>query len=130
MMKMKETESIRDYVGRLIGIVNLIRLLSKAFPDHKVVEKIIVFVPQRFEAKNFAIEKSNDLLTLSIAELTHKLHAQQQRNTLNTSEKALVALKKIQGSSLIRSFQKESQTIIKRRVCSLCATLAKGQTML
>lgn len=36
-------------------------------------------MPQRFEAKIYSIEDSNDLLTPSIAELTHKLHAQEQK---------------------------------------------------
>lgn len=64
------------------------RLLGEAFPNHKKVEKIIFYVHQRFEANISAIEE-NDLLIVSIAKLTHKLHVQEQRDTLsgiNTSE--------------------------------------------
>lgn len=53
---MKDIESVKDYSDRLMGIVNQVRLLGEKFPNRKVVEKIIVFIPQRFEAKNFAIE--------------------------------------------------------------------------
>eukprot|EP00258_Populus_trichocarpa_P043537 XP_024459556.1 uncharacterized protein LOC112328004 [Populus trichocarpa] len=45
LMKMKDNESVKDYSGRLMDIVNQMRLLGKAFTDHKVVEKIMVSVP-------------------------------------------------------------------------------------
>lgn len=57
---------------------------------------IIVYVPKRFEAKISAIKESHDLPTLSIVERRHKLHAQEQRDTLrgvgiDSSKQALVA---------------------------------------
>ena len=44
-----------------------------------MVEKIMVSLPQKFEAKIFAIEESCDLQHLTIAELISKLHIQEQR---------------------------------------------------
>ncbi|RVW48912.1 hypothetical protein CK203_091191 [Vitis vinifera] len=76
---MKDDESVKDYSGRLMDVVNQIQLLGEAFTDQKVVEKIMVSVPQKFEAKISAIEESCDLQTLIIVELTSKLHAQEQR---------------------------------------------------
>jgi hypothetical protein len=55
-MKMRDNEYVKDYSSRLIDVVNQMRLLYKAFADHKVVEKIMVSVPQKFEAKISAIE--------------------------------------------------------------------------
>ena len=78
LMKMKDDESIKDYSGRLMDVVNQIRLLGEAFTNQKVVENIMVSVPQNFEAKIFAIEESCDLQTLTIVELTSKLHAQEK----------------------------------------------------
>ncbi|KAL6348908.1 hypothetical protein AAG906_033564 [Vitis piasezkii] len=75
LMKMKDNESVKDYSSRLMDVVNQMRLLGEAFIDQKVVEKIMVSVPQKFEAKIFAIEESCDLQSLTIAELTIKLHA-------------------------------------------------------
>ena len=43
-MKMKDNESVKDYYSRLMDVVSQMRLLSKTFTDHKVVEKIMVFV--------------------------------------------------------------------------------------
>ncbi|RVX01547.1 Retrovirus-related Pol polyprotein from transposon TNT 1-94 [Vitis vinifera] len=85
-MKMKDDESVKDYSGRLMDVVNQIRLLGEAFTDQKVVEKIMVSVPQKFEAKISAIEESYDLQTLTIVELTSKLHAQEQRVLMRGDE--------------------------------------------
>ena len=73
LMKMKDNESVKDYSSRLMDVVNQMRLLGEAFTDQKVVEKIMVSVPQKFEAKISAIEESCDLQSLTIAELTSKL---------------------------------------------------------
>ena len=62
------------------------RLLGEAFTDQKVVEKIMVSVPQKFETKISAIEESCDLQTLTIVELTSKLHAQEQRVLMRGDE--------------------------------------------
>ncbi|WJZ82104.1 hypothetical protein VitviT2T_001894 [Vitis vinifera] len=79
LMKMKDNESVKDYSSKLMDVVNQMRFLGEAFTDQKVVEKIMVSVPQKFEAKISAIEESCDLQSLTIAELTNKLHAQEQR---------------------------------------------------
>ncbi|RVW71560.1 Retrovirus-related Pol polyprotein from transposon TNT 1-94 [Vitis vinifera] len=50
-MKMKDNESMKDYSSRLMDVVNQMKLLGEAFTDQKVVEKIMVSVPQKFEAK-------------------------------------------------------------------------------
>jgi hypothetical protein len=83
---MKDNESVKDYSGRLMDVVNQMRLLGKAFTDHKVVKKIMVSVPQKFEAKISAIEESCDMNNLTIAELTSKLHVQEQRVQMRDEE--------------------------------------------
>jgi len=55
LMKMKDNESVKDYSGILMDVVNQMRLIGKTFEDHKVVEKIMMSVPQKFEAKISAI---------------------------------------------------------------------------
>ena len=54
--------------------------------NQKVVEKMIVSLPQKFEGKISAIEESCDLNTLSIAELTSKLLVQEQRVLMRDEE--------------------------------------------
>ena len=76
-MKMKDGETVKTYTSRLMDIVNQMKLLGKVFEDQKVVEKIMVSLSQKFEAKISAIEESCYLNTLSIAELTSKLYVQE-----------------------------------------------------
>ncbi|KAF7801714.1 Retrovirus-related Pol polyprotein from transposon TNT 1-94 [Senna tora] len=49
-------------------------------PDSKVVEKILVTLPERFEAKISALEEICDLIEITLAELLNALHAQEQRS--------------------------------------------------
>eukprot|EP00257_Ricinus_communis_P015262 XP_015573141.1 uncharacterized protein LOC107261054 [Ricinus communis] len=76
LLKMKDDELVKDYSSRMMDLVNQIRLYGEALPDQRVVEKIMVSVPRKFEAKILAIEESCDLQRLTVAELTSKLVAQ------------------------------------------------------
>ncbi|XP_048235701.1 uncharacterized protein LOC125371208 [Ricinus communis] len=69
MLQMKDDELIKDYSTRLMDIVNQIRLYGEKLPDEKVVEKVMINVPQRFEAKTSTIEESCDMTSLTISEL-------------------------------------------------------------
>ena len=51
LMKMKEAETVKSYSGRLMDVVNQMKLLGEDVEDQKVVEKIMVSLPQKFEAK-------------------------------------------------------------------------------
>ncbi|GJR75473.1 retrovirus-related pol polyprotein from transposon TNT 1-94 [Tanacetum coccineum] len=56
-------------------------------PKAKVVEKMMISVPPKFEAKISAIEESCDLDTLMVSELTSKLQAQEQRVSIRSGVK-------------------------------------------
>lgn len=45
----KESESIKEYSNRLMKVVNRIRLLGEDLLDSRIVEKVLVIVPERFE---------------------------------------------------------------------------------
>ncbi|XP_031127533.1 uncharacterized protein LOC116029625 [Ipomoea triloba] len=81
MQKMNERESLKDYSERLKKVVNKIRLLGEELPDDRVVEKILVTLPERFESKISSLEESRDLSEISLADLLHALEAQEQRRT-------------------------------------------------
>ena len=76
---MKETESIKEYSDRLLDIANRIRLLGSAFKDSRIVEKILVTVPEKFEASISALENTKDLTQITLAEILNALQAQEQR---------------------------------------------------
>ncbi|KAA8533766.1 hypothetical protein F0562_031283 [Nyssa sinensis] len=86
MHKMKEGETVKEYAGKLMEIVNKIKLFGEPFPDSKIVEKMLISLPARFEPKISAIEESCDLTRLTVAELISKLHAQEQRTSLRDDE--------------------------------------------
>ena len=61
VLKMKDSESVKDYRDRLMRIVNQVRLLGEDLTDKRIVEKVLVSVPKRFEAKISSFEDSKDL---------------------------------------------------------------------
>jgi len=70
---MKETETIKEYFDRLLIVVNKIRLLREDLPDRRIVEKVLVSLPERFEAKISSLEDSRDLTKISLIELMNSL---------------------------------------------------------
>ena len=70
---MQEDETISKYSDRISLIINNIRLLGEDFPDSKIVEKVLVTLPERFESKISYLEESKDLNKISIGELMSAL---------------------------------------------------------
>ena len=63
-------------------IVNKIRSLGEEFPDARIVEKVLVTLPERFESKRSSLEESRDLSQISLAELMNALQSQEQSRAL------------------------------------------------
>ena len=79
---MKESETIKEYSDRLLGIANKVRLLGTEFADSRIVEKILVIVPERYEASITILENTKDLSKITLAEVLHALQAQEQRRLM------------------------------------------------
>ncbi|XP_075095351.1 uncharacterized protein LOC142173625 [Nicotiana tabacum] len=77
-LRMQDDETIAKSSDRISLIVNKIRLLDEDFKDDRIVEKILVTIPERFESKISFLEESKDLSTISVAELISALQAQEQ----------------------------------------------------
>jgi len=91
---MQEDETIVKYSDKISFIVNKIRLLGEDFKDDRIVEKILVTIPERFESKISSLEESKDLSTISVEELISALQAQEQRRAFrqdNVTEGAFYA---------------------------------------
>ncbi|KAJ8760425.1 hypothetical protein K2173_015092 [Erythroxylum novogranatense] len=94
MQRMKESEGFKDYVNKLITIVNKIRLFGENFPDNRIVEKILVTLPEKYEAKISSLEGSKDLSKITVVELINALQAVEQRRAIRdekTTEGAFIA---------------------------------------
>jgi gag-polypeptide of LTR copia-type len=78
-MKMKESESVSDYIMRVQAMVNQLIRNDEALIDARVVEKILRSLTDNFENVVCAIEDSKDLAKLTVDELASSLEAHEQR---------------------------------------------------
>ncbi|KAJ8747501.1 hypothetical protein K2173_013763 [Erythroxylum novogranatense] len=72
-LNMQEDETIGKYADQISIIVNNIRLLGEDFADKRIVEKVLVTIPERFESKISSLEESKDLNNISLGELMSAL---------------------------------------------------------
>ena len=96
-LKMKESDTIKDFSSHISKLVNQVRLLGEEFPESRIVEKMLVSLPEKFEHKICSLEDSKDFFEMSFQELVNALQAVEQRQAYRqegTSENALVAVYK------------------------------------
>ncbi|KAH0740583.1 hypothetical protein KY290_033626 [Solanum tuberosum] len=79
MQKMKDSETIKEYTDRLLNIANHVRLLGSTFNEARIVEKILVTVPKRFEAIITTLENTKDLSSITLTQLLSAFQAQEKR---------------------------------------------------
>ena len=79
---MKKTETIKSYADKLLSIANKVHLLSKDFPDKRIVQKILVTILEKYESKIPALEELKDLSNITIGELVNALQVQEQRRMM------------------------------------------------
>ncbi|KAK9105840.1 hypothetical protein Scep_022684 [Stephania cephalantha] len=93
MQRMKESETIKEYSDKLLSIVNKVRLLGDEFPDKRIIQKILVTAPEKYEATIASLENSKDLARITLAELLNALQAQEQRRLMRQESSIEGALK-------------------------------------
>ncbi|XP_022848701.1 uncharacterized protein LOC111371002 [Olea europaea var. sylvestris] len=89
-LKMKDSEAVKEYADRLMKVVNKIRLLGDDLPDRRIVEKVLISLPEKFEAKISSLEDSRDLSSITLSELVNALQATEQRRLLRQEEQVEV----------------------------------------
>ncbi|XP_044473243.1 uncharacterized protein LOC123201750 [Mangifera indica] len=92
VLKMKEAETVKEYADRVLKVVNQIRLMGETLSNQRVVEKILVTVPERYEAKISSLEDSKDFSELTLSEVLNALKAQDQRRALRQEDSTEQAL--------------------------------------
>ena len=93
-LKMKDSDTIKEFSSNVSKIVNQITLLGEEVQESRVVEKVLVSLLEKFENKICSLEDSKDFTELSLQELINALQAVEQRQTFrqeNLSEEAFVA---------------------------------------
>ncbi|XP_006593108.2 uncharacterized protein LOC114378778 [Glycine soja] len=77
LQRMEESETIKEYLNKLLGIANKIKLLESDFAYSRIVDKILVTVLERYEASIASLENTKDLSKITLAEVLHALQAQE-----------------------------------------------------
>ena len=62
------------------------KLLGKDFSDERIIQKILVTLPEKYESKISSLEESKDLSSISLAKLVNALQALEQRRTIRKEE--------------------------------------------
>ncbi|XP_031259650.1 uncharacterized protein LOC116117766 [Pistacia vera] len=89
---MKDAETINEYANRIMKVVNQIRLMGETLSDQRIMEKIKVSIPKRYEAKITSLEDSKNFSDLTLSEVINALKAQDQRRAIRHEEFAESAL--------------------------------------
>ncbi|GKV30445.1 hypothetical protein SLEP1_g39253 [Rubroshorea leprosula] len=98
VLRMNESETVKELLDRIMKIVNRIRLLGdEELSNKRVVEKVLVSLPKKFEHKISSLEDSKDLSKIPLTKLINSLQAVEQRKTLgfeSNVESAILAIEK------------------------------------
>ena len=60
LQKMKESDLVKEYYDRLLSIANKVRLLGSTLNDSRIVEKLLVTIPEKFEATITTLDNTKD----------------------------------------------------------------------
>ncbi|TXG72390.1 hypothetical protein EZV62_000969 [Acer yangbiense] len=82
IMHLEIAKEIWDELKERVGM----RLYGETVEDYKVVEKMLISLPKKFEAKVAAIKESCDLKKLTISEMISKLQAHEQRMSMRKDD--------------------------------------------
>ena len=91
-LRMKESENIQEYAGRVMAIVSKIRLLGEVVEEKRIVEKISLTLPERYESKISSLEDSGDITEIPFTEFVSALRALEQRRAMRQGEQSEGAL--------------------------------------
>jgi hypothetical protein len=83
-LKMSESESVDQFMTKVMGIMNQLRINGKNdLTDQRVVEKVLRSLPKKFEMVVIALLESKDLTKFSIEELIGSLLSHEARMNLD-----------------------------------------------
>ncbi|XP_038681362.1 uncharacterized protein LOC119982192 isoform X2 [Tripterygium wilfordii] len=78
-LPMQDTEMVKEFYNKVIDIVNQMRNLGEKVIDEKVVQKMLIILPERYDVVVVAIEELKDLTALKPEQLVGSLEAHEQR---------------------------------------------------
>ncbi|XP_074289437.1 uncharacterized protein LOC141614589 [Silene latifolia] len=113
-LKIKESESIKDYYTRVMDIINQMRGLGEVVEDSRVVEKILASLPPKYDYMVSIIEETKDIASLTVQELMGSLKAHEKRLERH-SEKSIESAFQSKLSIGSKEFEKNGESSDKKR---------------
>lgn len=98
-LRMKDSENIRDFTSKMIRLVNQLRLLGREITEERLVTKMLVSLPEKYEAKVSSLEEARYLTQITLKELVNALEGLEQRKAIrqkSAADFALIAKSKTQ----------------------------------
>ena len=81
--RMQESQRIREYYNQIVELMNQMRSLGESeLTEQKLVEKLLISLPESFDSIVTAIEESKDLTILPVQQLVSSLEAHEERKLL------------------------------------------------
>ncbi|KAK1428540.1 hypothetical protein QVD17_17376 [Tagetes erecta] len=78
-LKMKESETIDEFSGKLIGVTTKFKSLGSSLDDEIVVRKLLTSVPKKFLQIVASIEQCSEIENMSLEEAVGRLKAYEER---------------------------------------------------
>jgi hypothetical protein len=109
-LRMIESENVDQFMTRVMGIVNQIRLIGETITNQRIVEKILKSLPQKFEMVVTTILESKDLSSFSTDELigspvTHKTRLHLTDESISNAFKTQFSFSRGRGRGRSRGHQ-------------------------
>jgi hypothetical protein len=109
-LRMTSSENVDQFMTRLMGIVNQIRLTGETITDQRIVEKILISLPKKFEMVVTTILESKDLSSFSTDELigslvTHETRLHLTDESISNSFKTQFSFSRGRGRGRSRGHQ-------------------------
>src|SRR5438270_11874195 len=80
-LKMRDGELLNDYFTRIMDIVNQMKIHGEDVIDKRIVEKILMTLPAKYDPTIGIIEQTQNLETLGVEELMGFFKAFDERST-------------------------------------------------
>ena len=109
LQRVKDFETIKEYLDKLLGIVNNVRLNDINFTNSKIVEKILVIEGKIYEASITTLENTKDLSKITLVEVINALQAQEQQRLIRQDRVTKGALQAKYSDSDKNKFFKKIQ---------------------
>lgn len=73
MLTMDESETIKEFYEKIMGVLNQLKLLGKEMFEERLVSKMLVGLPKKYESKISSLEDFRNISQMTLKELMNAL---------------------------------------------------------